>query len=190
MPSTRLTIFADLPLLETQRLILRKLRPADAADIHDYASDPQVSRFTTWDQHTSLADAHRFINFCLDRYQRREQAPWGVVLKAEDKLIGTLGFTDYAPLHHKAEVNYALSAKYWGQGLTPEALEAALTYGFGPLHLNRIEARCIPENVASARVMEKVGMKREGTLRQALYSKGTFHDLHIFAILRDEWKKN
>lgn len=181
-------IFDDLPDLETPRLLLRKVRLADAADILDYASDPAVAQYTSWDHYSSLADAYRFIHWALDRYQRKSEAPWGIVLKDEDKLIGTIGFTDHAPLHRRAEVNYALSAKYWRQGLTPEALHRILDHGFNTLRLNRIESRCIPDNVASARVMEKVGMKYEGLLRGALHAKGTFHDLQIYAALREEWK--
>lgn len=180
--------FDDLPDLETPRLLLRKIRLGDAADILEYASDPNVAKFTSWDHYASLADAYRFVHWAMGRYQRRAEAPWGIVLKGEDKLIGTIGFTDHAPLHRRAEVSYAISAKYWRQGLTPEALDRTVRYGFEALRLNRIEARCIPENVASARVMEKVGMVYEGTLRRAMLAKGQYHDLQVFAVLRDEWK--
>jgi [ribosomal protein S5]-alanine N-acetyltransferase len=180
------SIFAEFPDLETPRLTLRRLRPQDAADLLEYASDPRVTRYTSWDRYESLADAQRFIHWAMDRYQRKSEAPWGIELKAEGKLIGSIGFTDYVALHRRAEINYALSAKYWGQGLTPEALERAIAHGFGPLRLHRIEARCIPENVASARVMEKVGMKYEGLLRQALCAKGKFHDMQVYAIVRDD----
>lgn len=179
--------FPDLPEIETPRLLLRKLSVADANDLLGYAADPQVSRFTSWDQYASIADAHRFIHWAMDRYQRKLEAPWGIELKSEEKLIGTLGFSDFVAQNERAEVNYAISAKYWGQGLTPEALEHAIAFGFTTLQLHRIEARCMPENVASARVMEKVGMKYEGTMRHALRAKNAWHDLLLYAILRNEW---
>ncbi len=179
--------FPDLPEIKTPRLLLRKLTLADAADLLAYASDPQVSRYTSWDQHASIADAHRFINWALERYQRKQEAPWGIELKSDEKLIGTIGFTDYVPHNERAEVNYAIAAKYWGQGLTPEALEHTLAFGFTALQLHRIEARCMPENTSSARVMEKVGMKYEGTMRHALRAKNAWHDLQLYAILRTEW---
>lgn len=180
---------SHLPALETPRLLLRRLRLTDATDLWEYASDPRVSRYTSWDQYSSIGDGQRFIHWALDRYQRGSLAPWGIEFKPEQKLIGTIGFTDYSPTNRRAEVNYALAAKYWGRGLTPEALEEAIAFGFGVARLNRIEARCIPENVASARVMEKVGMRLEGTLRQALHTKGQFYDLQVYAILRQDWSK-
>jgi len=176
----------ELPDLDTPRLLMRKVTPHDVADLLEYASDPQVTRYTSWDHYSSMNDAHRFIYWALDRYQRKSEAPWGIVHKQDKKLIGTLGYSNWSVRNRCADISYALSAKYWGQGLTPEALERAIAYGFEKMSLNRIEAHCMPDNVASARVMEKVGMKFEGTLRQRLLAKKKFHDLQMYSVLRGE----
>ena len=81
-----------------------------------------------------------------------------------------------------------LSREYWGRGLMPEALRAMIAFGFERMGLNRIEARCIAENAASARVMEKVGMTYEGTLRQREFIKGAYRDMKLYAILKSEYR--
>jgi ribosomal-protein-alanine N-acetyltransferase len=85
-------------------------------------------------------------------------------------------------------LGYALSRDYWGRGLMAEAAGAMISFGFREMNLNRIEARCIAENTASTRVMEKAGMLCEGTLRQRELIKGEHRDIKIYSILRDERK--
>jgi ribosomal-protein-alanine N-acetyltransferase len=93
---------------------------------------------------------------------------------------------NYAPEHARAELGYVLSREHRGKGLMPEAVRAVIRFGFGRMELNRIQARCVAENTASARVMEKVGMTYEGTLRESEYIKGAFWDIKIYSILRRE----
>lgn len=89
--------------------------------------------------------------------------------------------------NHKAELAYALSPTYWGRGIATEAAKAYIYYGFEVLHLNRIEAGCHASNVQSERVMKRLGMKYEGTLRKDMFVKGTYRDTKMYAILRDEY---
>ncbi|MFB2922403.1 GNAT family N-acetyltransferase [Aerosakkonema funiforme] len=180
-------IFTDLPVLETERLLLRKLNWEDTDDIFEYASDPEVSQWTTWSAHESIADTKTFLNAVINEYANHEVAPWGILDKADGKIIGTCGFVDWIYHDDRAEIGYALSRKYWGKGYMTEAVRAILDLGFRTMELNRIEARCKIENIASARVMEKVGMKFEGILREHLFAKGCYHDLKIYAILWKEW---
>jgi ribosomal-protein-alanine N-acetyltransferase len=180
-------VFADLPSLETERLLLRKMRMADAQDLFEYASDPDVARYTTWPLHSSLDDSKAYLRRVLDLYAAHEVAEWGLEHKAGGKFIGTCGYVDWSPYHARAEVGYAMSRNYWGQGLMTEAVRAVFRFGFQRMMLNRVEARCMIENVASARVMEKCGMRYEGILREHMYAKGRYDDLKIYSILRREW---
>ena len=177
-------VFGDPPVLETDRLLLRKTSLSDAEDLFEYASDPEVARHTTWQAHESIEDTKGFLDSVMDQYRNRQVAPWGVIHKEDKRLIGTCGFV-YWDLHNsRAEIAYALSRKYWGKGYMTEAVREVIAFGFGTMELNRIEARCKIENIASARVMEKVGMKFEGVLRQHMFAKGTYHDLKVYSILR------
>jgi ribosomal-protein-alanine N-acetyltransferase len=181
-------LFADLPDLDTPRLRLRRVRPEDAADLFAFASDPLVTRYITWPTHRTLDDSRALIARFLAGYARGAATPWGIEHKADGRLIGTCGFTNAAPAHARAEVIYNLARPYWGQGYMPEAVRAALTYGFDALGLNRIEAGCLVENAASARVLEKVGMTFEGVLREYLEIKGDACTLKQYAILRRDWQ--
>ena len=181
-------VFGDLPTLETERLVLRKMRLDDAADLFEYASDPEVSTYTTWGPHQSLDDSREFLTRILGLYENCELAEWGIVHKADAKFIGTCGFVDWSPYHSRAEIGYAMSRKYWGLGLMTEAARRVIAFGFENMQLNRVEARCMIENIGSARVMEKSDMSYEGILREHMYAKGQYDDLKIYSILRREWE--
>lgn len=180
-------IFRNLKTLETERLILRKMTLEDAEDMFEYASDPDVAKYTTWDAHQSIKDSRLFLKIVVERYKNRQITDWGIVHKGDEKLIGTCGFAECHLFHSRAEIGYALSRKYWSQGYMSEAVTAIIKLGFQTMNLNRIEARCDVENIASARVMEKVGMQFEGTLRQHIFTKGKYCDLKIYSILRQDF---
>ncbi len=181
------TVFSDLPTLETERLVLRKLNLADAPDMFEFGSDPQVVQYTTWQVHSSIQDAQAFLRSVVERYAGGQVAPWGLVLKNESKLIGTCGFVTWLPNFARAEVGYALSRRYWGRGLMTEAVRAVVAFGFLTMQVNRLQAVCDVDNTASAHVLEKVGMTYEGTLREYGFAKGRFRNLRMYSILRSEW---
>jgi ribosomal-protein-alanine N-acetyltransferase len=183
------TVFSNLPALETQRLLLRKMSLDDANDLFEYASDPEVSRHTTWEAHQTIEDSHAFLGSVVELYKRHQVASWGVVHKQDAKFIGTCGFVEWLPHHARAEIAYALSRSYWGQGYMTEAVRRVVDFGFRVMALHRIEARCEVENIGSARVMEKTGMIFEGVLRGHMFAKGRHRDLELYSILRDEWAR-
>jgi len=182
-----LDILAHLPSIETERLLLRKITLNDASDMFEYASNPEVSEYTMWSTHTSIEDTKYFLQSLTKMYKRRELVDWGIVHKAEKKFIGTCGFVEWSMTHSRAEIGYALSRRYWGEGYMSEAVNAIIEFGFREMLLNRIIGRCEVNNIASARVMEKVGMQLEGILRQQLFVKGRYWDLKIYSILREEF---
>lgn len=181
-------LFVDLPELETERLLLRKMRPKDARDMFAYASDPEVTRYVLWETHGSIQDSENFLRFANEGYERGDFRGWGLVLKATGAFVGTCGIeADYHPGHSRAELGYVLSREHWGRGLMPEAVRRMIRFCFDQMDLNRVEARCIAENTASARVMEKAGMTHEGTLREREYIKGAYRDMKMYSILRSDY---
>ena len=181
-------LLADLPNIETERLLLRKITLDDAADIFEYASDPEVSIFMSWEPHQSIQETYDYLARAMRRYDEHNPGPWAIVHKRDAKMIGTCSYSSWARAHHCAEVGYVLNRRYWGQGYMAEAVRAIIAFGFRELGMNRIQARCDVPNIGSARVMEKVGMSFEGVLRQQLFEKGTFRDIKIYSILRSEWE--
>ena len=181
-------VLADLPILETERLILRKMTLNDVEAVFAYASDPEVSRYTLWETHRSIEDSRAFLTLTTQKYKNGSEPDWGIVYKGNGCLVGVCGLVNWEAEHARAEIGFVLSREYWGHGFMPEAVRAVFRFGFGRMNLNRIEARCIAENAASARVMEKAGMAYEGTLRQREYIKGAYRDIKLYAILKEQFQ--
>jgi ribosomal-protein-alanine N-acetyltransferase len=180
-------IYGDLPKLETERLILRKLTLEDADDMFEYGSDDEVSKYVTWDTHQSLSATKEFIEYILGLYDEGKVAPWGIELKESRKLIGTIDFVSWQVRHHTAEIGYVLSKKHWGKGITTEAANEIIRFGFNEMELVRIQARCFLENAGSERVMEKAGMSFEGIIRKGMFVKGKHQDLKMYSLLKEEF---
>lgn len=181
-------IYGDLPIIETERLLLRKITFNDADDIYEYTSDQLVSQYVTWDRHETIMDTKGFIHFVNQQYTLKKLAPWGIEYKDNGKLIGTIDFVSWQPKHFNAEIGYAIARPYWGQGMTTEATKALIDFGFTKMNVVRIQARCMIENIGSQRVMEKCGMSFEGIIRKAIFSKGKQHDLKLYSILKEEFE--
>jgi ribosomal-protein-alanine N-acetyltransferase len=171
-----------VPQLDTPRLVLRALVPGDAEDIFAYAADPDVAQYTLWSAHTSLEDSRRFIAWLLGA----SLVCWAIVQPATGRVIGTSFLHSHQAQHRRAEIAFDLAKAAWGRGYATEAAQAVIRAGFTHYGLNRIEGTCMLGNVASARVMEKVGMRCEGILRQHVFAKQGFHDLKLYAILRED----
>jgi ribosomal-protein-alanine N-acetyltransferase len=182
------SVYRDLPDIETDRLLLRKMRLEDAEAVFAYASDPEVTRYVTWDTHHSIEDSRAFLELTVESYANGGEAGWGIVYKGDLRFVGTCGLVNWSREHARAELGYVLSGRYWGRGLMTEAVGAMIRFGFWRMGLNRIEARCVAENAASARVMEKAGMVHEGTLRKRERLKGEYRDMEVYSILRREYR--
>lgn len=176
------------PELLTPRLKLRKLTLADAFDVYAYARDPEVAAFTSWQPHADVADAEAYIRYELGRYAARQAATWAIADRHTGRVLGCVGYVQEVAAHKKAEIGYVLAREAWGQGLMTEAVEAVLAHAFGALGLHRVEAYCKVENLASARVMAKAGMREEGVLRGYVWKDGRPRDVRMHAILAPEWR--
>lgn len=174
--------------LNTERLILRRLKASDAADVFDYASDSEVTKHVRFVTHKTVKDSRVFLLLAENARRKGEWAVWAIVLKATGKMIGTCGFVALAREHARAELGYVINRNYWGKGYAAEAAAALVAHGFSALNLNRIEAHVSPEHFPSQRVLEKCGFAAEGILRQHEMIKGRCHDSKIYSILREEWK--
>ncbi len=173
--------------LHTERLLLRDFEEADWEAVYCYASDPEVTRFMVWGPNTE-EDTREYIQHKLAAQQAdpRTSFSLAVVLKAEDVLIGSCALTVSRPEKHAAYIGYCLNRDYWGQGYATEAVQAIIGLGFLQLHLHRIFATCDPHNVASLRVLEKLGMRREGRLLEDRWQEGRWRDSYLYAILEQE----
>ncbi|SFL57823.1 ribosomal-protein-alanine N-acetyltransferase [Gracilibacillus orientalis] len=180
-------VFSHLPTLETKRLLLRQVSLDDVHDIYAYGSNEEVSKYVTWETHKSLDETQAFVEYIMSRYKSNSIAPWAIELKKNHKMIGTIDFVSWDTYQHIAEVGYVISQNYWSKGIVTEAAKEIIKFGFNHMDLERIQAKCLVENIGSARVMEKAGMTFEGVLRKAIYGKGKHWDIKIYSILREEF---
>ncbi|WP_075617962.1 GNAT family N-acetyltransferase [Paenisporosarcina indica] len=180
-------IYGDLPILETERLILRKVILEDIEDMHLYGSDEEVSKYVTWNTHETKSDTKDFVEFVLNKYENKQVSPWGIEYKENGKFIGTIDFVWWQPNQKIAEIGYVISKDYWGKGLATEVAKEIIKFGFEEMNLVRIQARCDVENIGSARVMEKAGMSFEGIIRKGIFVKGKHRDLKMYSILIEEF---
>lgn len=180
-------IFAHIPELRTERLVLRAMRRGDWRDMYEYAKEPCVTKYLLWDVHASEEYTCRYLDYVVSRYRTAEFTDWAVTLKDTGKMIGTCGFTRIDTDHEKAEIGYVLNPAHWGQGIAAEAVRAVIAFGFERLALHRIEAKFIKGNDRSLRVMEKCGMSFEGYRRDAMRIKGEFKTIGCCALLRQEY---
>ncbi|MBN1813150.1 MAG: GNAT family N-acetyltransferase [Anaerolineae bacterium] len=176
--------------LETERLILREFEESDLQAIQEYASDPKVVRYMGWGPN-SEEDTRAFLKRAFEQRSKQPRVEYGlaIILKTENRPIGSGGITIDNPDHKEAELGYCFNRRFWGQGYATEAARAFIAFGFEELGLHRIYATCDPANVASARVMEKIGMQREGHLREHRWRKGRWRDSYLYAILEQEWNR-
>jgi ribosomal-protein-alanine N-acetyltransferase len=176
------------PILETNRLVLRPIELRDAEAIFSYAKNPNVCKYTLWETHQSIQDSLNYIkDYIFDYYSKGVPEPFGIALKEEpEKIIGTAGCFWVSKQSKAMELAYAIAEEYWGKGLVAEASQEVMDFCFKEFNLKRIQCRCKTGNKASARVMEKVGMSFEGTLRSAIYHREKYWDMHYYAKVLNE----
>ncbi len=174
--------------LKTERLLMREFDASDWQAVHAYQNDPLYLRYYTWTERTPEA-VREFIQMFLDQQQedQRYKFQLAVELKGSGQLIGNCGIRLKQVGAFEADIGYELAPRFWGQGYATEAARAMVRYGFTHFQLHRISSWCIADNAASAHVLEKVGMRQEGRLRENEYFKGRWWDTLLYAILEDEW---
>jgi len=180
-------IFNELPVIETERLYLRKLNADDIDDIFRYASDDEVSRYLIWKTHKTKEDTKLFIDATLASYAAGEPGTWGIQLKSPECIIGTIGLHAWKMESSCIDIGYVIGKEYWNKGITTEALKAVIGFVFENTDINRIQAQHFFDNAPSGRVMEKCGMQFEGILRDYINCKGSFHSVKMYSILKREY---
>lgn len=182
------SIFVTFPVLETERLNLRQIRPSDAPLLFDCFADEKVTRFYNLPQFTRLEQAVGIIEHMLNGYAERRTIRWAITRKDDGHFLGTCGFTGWRWHFFNGQIGYELARPFWRQGIMTEALTAVIHLAFTELNLNRIEALVMPENIASISLLKKLNFTNEGLLRQSGYWENEFHDLYMIALLKEDWK--
>ena len=173
--------------LQTPRLILRRFTLEDAPAMYkNWASDPEVTRFLTWPAHPSVQTTRAVLENWVSSYDRKDFYQWAIVPADVGEPVGSIaavGLNDDLAIVH---IGYCLGKAWWRQGIMSQALQAVMDFFFDRVGANRIESRHDPRNPNSGRVMQKCGMKYEGTLRQSDRNNQGVCDACWYALLREE----
>ena len=175
-------------VLATKRLTLRPLRDDDAAALFAMHADEATMRYWSTPAWTDRDEAARKIE--RDRAASRQGSAigFGITRREDDLLIGTCALHAFHRSNRRCEIGYLLAREHWGRGLMREALTPLLRHGFTTLELHRIEADVDPGNVASARLLDRLGFRREGRMRERWFVDGRYGDSEVWGLLEAEWR--
>jgi ribosomal-protein-alanine N-acetyltransferase len=176
-------------ILETERLILRRFKEDDWKDLYEYLSKEEVVKYEPYEVFNEEACKQEAIN------RSKQECFWAVCLKENNKLIGNIYFQQEEPKEFLTwEIGYVFNSAYWGEGYATESSKRILEYGFNNLNAHRIIAMCNPKNTASPKLLERLGMRREGHfMKKAFFKRDEkgepmWHDAYEYALLEYEWK--
>lgn len=179
-------------IIETDRLILRPFTLDDAeAMFRNWAGDDEVTKYLTWPTHTGVEVSRMVLSDWTSHYAEPDFYNWAIVLKENGpEPIGSIAAVHIKEKTRCATMGYCMGRTHWGKGIMPEALSALIDFFFGEVGINRVEAEHEVNNPKSGRVMEKAGMRYEGTKRQGGRSNQGIVDICMWAILRQDWEED
>ncbi len=177
-------------ILSTDRLVLRRIEISDAEKMYaNWASDSSVTKFLTWLPHENVEATKKVITSWVEEYEKKDFYQWVIILKDIGEPIGTISVVGKDESVNMLHIGYCIGSKWWRRGYASEALSAVIDFLFDEVGAERIESTHDVNNPSSGRVMEKCGMKYEGTLRRYARSNAGISDVKIYSILSGEKKQ-
>jgi RimJ/RimL family protein N-acetyltransferase len=176
-----------IPRINSSRVFLRGITPADAAAVYEIYSDPEVMRYWGGPCMTHRSEAKEFLRGVIDDLQKHKCIQWGISERPGHGVIGTVAMFALDFFAGKSEIGFALARSHWGKGLMREALRALFAYAFNEMDVRRIEADVDPRNLRSITLLEDLGFKREGYLRERWLVDGVTQDSLFYGLLKKEW---
>ena len=175
--------------IETQRIILRQFKEEDALDMfNNWASDDEVTRYLTWPTHSDIEVSKTILKMWIDEYSSQENYNWAIEIKGNGSVVGAIGLMNIDNDIENCEIGYCISGDLWNKGIMTEAFSAVINFAFKEVGFERITGRHHVDNVASGQVMEKCGLKYEGTLRKIhKINTGSLVDCKYYSILKEEY---
>ena len=177
--------------ITTNRLLLRPFTPQDAEPVRAAASAFEIADMTLSVPHPyAIEDAHKFMTLVQDWYKSGQKFPMAITLReTPTALVGCVGLDRHDP-NDRAELGYWIAVPHWGNGYATEASAAMLRWGFENLNLNKIIAHHFARNPSSGRVLQKLGMQKEGLFRRHTKKWNSYEDIIAYGLLREEFHAN
>ena len=177
----------NFPELNTERLSLIEIKQNHLNDYYKLFSNERVTEYYNIIPLSNENEAQKYLEWFENRFNEKLGIRWGIAFKGEKNIIGTLGFNNFQK-NHRANLGYDLRFDFWNKGIITEALKEIIKFGFNELEINRIEAEVMQGNIASEKVLVKLGFKREGVLRDWMYWNEKHYDMTMFSLLRREYE--
>lgn len=175
--------FTEFPVLYTDRLVLRRIERDDAQQIFMLRSDTEVMAYLDRDPMQSVEEGAELISRIDTSFQSGDGISWAISLKDNATMIGYAGIWRIDKPHYRGEIGYTLSPAFWGKGIMSEALKAIVAFGFHSMNLHSMEANINPNNIASIKIVEKLGFVREAYFMENYYYNGKFLDSAIYSLV-------
>jgi ribosomal-protein-alanine N-acetyltransferase len=179
----------NFPILETKRLKLIEITHKHTDYLFEILSLEEVTRFYGTNRFSLQVEATQLIDMFHKNFLEKRGIRWGIKLKENQRIIGTVGLNGLQLKNKRAELGYELHSSFWRMGYASEAIKEVLGFSFNQLDLYRIGAMVYPENEASIKLLIKLGFMKEGLLRGYIRQNNQFHDTYVLSLLEPEWKK-
>ncbi|WP_334074717.1 MULTISPECIES: GNAT family protein [Paenibacillus] len=179
-----------IPVLESERLRLRRMEREDSPALHKFWSDPEVVRYMNIPPFASIEDTYQMIQLLNGLAESEDAMRWAIELKEDGRVIGSCGFNSWELAGaYRGEIGYDLGKEYWGSGYMSETLRTVIRYGYETMGLNRIEGLVDPRNEASRKLLGALGFQEEGLLREYQKTEEGFVDLIMFSLLEKDYDR-
>jgi [ribosomal protein S5]-alanine N-acetyltransferase len=177
------SVFSTFPSLETERLVMRAVGVEDIPMVFAFNSDPETIRFVPRALYESMDEALEKVAGFTSGFRQEKGIWWTFVLKETGTAIGYGGLFDIDAECSKAEIGYGALEEFWGKGLIGEATAAMTEFGKEVMELHRIYGHVDPANEPSAKILLKLGFKKEGCLRHDIFARGQYFDMDVFGLV-------
>ena len=171
------------PELQTGRLDLIEIKQIHLRDLFKLFGNDSVTEYYNMKTLEEEKEAQKLIDWFQSRFKDKLGIRWGISLKGENNIIGTIGFNNFTK-GHRANIGYDLQKDFWNKGYITEALKAVIKFGFEELEINRIEAEVMPGNIISEKVLDKLNFRKEGLLREWMLWNGKHYDMIMYSLIR------
>ncbi len=179
--------FNPFPVIETERLILRKPVPEDIPAWFKMRSNEENMRYIGRKPATAIEEVKALYDLVVQDIEANKHIGWVVAEKSNASgFVGMIGFHRIKPEHHRAEVGYMIEKEYQGKGYGKEAVKAIIEYAFKEMNIHSIEADIDKDNIASERLLLSIGFVKEGYFKESFYFEGTFIDSVIYSLVKEK----
>jgi ribosomal-protein-alanine N-acetyltransferase len=175
--------FSPFPVIETERLLLKRITNEDVKEVFELRSNPETMKYIPRPLVKNNQEAFAHIALLDENINNNTGINWGITIKGTPKLLGIIGFYRMQPENYRSEIGYMLLPEFHGKGIVPEAVKRLIEYGFKDLKLHSIEAVIAPENIASEKVLQKCGFVKEAHFKESEFYNGKFLDKVIYSLL-------